>query len=306
MYSMTGYGKGVASVDDKTVTVEIKTVNHRYLDWGLKLPKPFLFLEDGIKKTISAAIARGHVDVFVTLEQQAGAEDEFVLNEALAAKYIAAAESLGSIVAGRQGPNPSQYLEFRTKMYEAALRQPDVIARKTAATDPEKAENDLREVTSKALEEALAKLKEMRLREGEALKADISAKLDCIEALLGEIEALAPQVVANYREAMTSRIAEVVDASKVDEARLATEVALFADHCCVDEEITRLHSHIASARALLEEAEPVGRKLDFLVQEFNREANTIGSKANDLGITSRVLAIKNEIEKLREQSANIE
>lgn len=301
MYSMTGYGKGVASEGGKTITVELKTVNHRYLDWGFKTPKNLIFLENTIKKKVGEAISRGHIDAFVTYEQEVGSADEFVLNKPLAEKYIAAANELGNLIFQSQGTKTSEDI-----ILQAALKQPDIIVRQQAAEDPEEAERQLTAIAELALSGALEKLKQMRLREGETLKADISLKLDNIEASLDRIKGFAPLVVQNYRAAMFARIDEVLEPSKIDAQRLATEVALYADHCCIDEEITRLGSHIAAMRALLEEDGPVGRKMDFLVQEFNREANTIGSKANDLNITTEVLAIKNEIEKLREQAANVE
>ncbi len=314
MYSMTGYGKGIASDGEKTVTVELKSVNHRYLDFGIKLPKNFLFVEDAVKKAIGAAISRGHIDVFLTYDQKAGSADDFAVDEQLAAKYIAAANALagqvmrsaikgvfmdGSMISSDE--RAAQNIILRE-----ALRQPDIIVRKQAAEDPAKLEAELTKLTMDALCAALENLKVMRAREGEALKTDVKKKLDNIAASLKVITELAPDVVKAYRESMTARIAEVLDPTKIDEQRLATEVALYADHCCIDEEITRLGTHISAMRALIEADEPVGRKMDFLVQEFNREANTIGSKANDIRITNEVLAIKNEIEKLREQAANIE
>lgn len=301
MFSMTGYGKGVASSNGRTISIELKSVNHRYLDLGIKLPKNFLFLEDTIKRAISGAISRGHVDVFLTYEQKVGSADDFAVDEGLASKYIAAARAL----AGMVGDFSDAQIADRIILKEA-LKQPDIIVRTQAAEDPKALESELAKLTTEALGVALENLKAMRAREGENLKADIKVKLDCISASLNDIKALAPDVVRAYREGLNARIAEVVEPSKTDEQRLATEVALYADHCCIDEEITRLSSHISAMRALIEDCEPVGRKMDFLVQEFNRETNTIGSKANDLRITKEVLAIKNEIEKLREQAANIE
>ena len=301
MYSMTGYGKGIASNGEKTITVELKSVNHRYLDLGIKLPKNFLFVEDGIKRAIGAAVSRGHVDVFLTYEQAAGSADDFVVDEQLASKYIAAANAIATQVMQFSDAKSAEEIILRE-----ALRQPDILVRKQSAQDPAKLEAELTALTLEALSKALENLKAMRAREGEALKADIMKKLDNIASSLDVIAGIAPDVVRAYRESMTARIAEVLDPTKIDEQRLATEVALYADHCCIDEEITRLNTHICAMRALLKADEPVGRKMDFLVQEFNREANTIGSKANDIRITNEVLSIKNEIEKLREQAANIE
>lgn len=291
MYSMTGYGKGIASADGKTITIEIKTVNHRYLDLGLKMPRSFLFLEDTVKKTISSAISRGHVDLFLTYEQTAAAEGEFTCDIELANSYLKAARELAVAACVANDITLS-----------SLVKVPDVIKRE----QPVENEELLRRLTEDALTDALENLKTMRRREGESLKADISAKLDSIESSLAIIVKNAPKVVADYKAGLEARIAEVLEPSKIDMARLATEVALFADHCAIDEETTRLSAHIAHMRALLTAEEPVGRKMEFLVQEFNRETNTIGSKANDLSITSEVLKIKNEIEKIREQSANIE
>lgn len=291
MYSMTGYGKGVAKADGKTITIEIKTVNHRYLDLGLKIPRNFIFLEDTIKKIIGGEISRGHVDLFLTYEQDSSADDAYTVDTDLAKNYVAAARRL------------AEYTGVEDDLTLSALvKVQDVIKREQPVED----EDLLKNLTEEALRGALENLKIMRGREGESLKADISQKLDNIEKSLEVIKAKAPQVVKSYKAGLEARIAEVLEPNKIDMQRLATEVALYADRCAIDEEITRLTAHIAHMRALICSAEPVGRKMDFLVQEFNRETNTIGSKANDMSITSEVLAIKNEIEKMREQSANIE
>lgn len=292
MYSMTGYGKGVASECGKTITVEIKTVNHRYLDLGLKMPRAFLFLEDAVKKGISSAISRGHADLFLTYEQEVTAEGAYTVDVDLAKGYLEAVRQLANSVDGITD-------DFTLT---SLVKVPDVIKREQPVEDEEL----LKKLTLTALEDALNNLKAMRKREGESLKADISEKLSSIERHLDVIKRRAPRVVEVYKAGLEARIAEVLEPSKIDMQRLATEVALFADHCAIDEEITRLTAHIAHMRTLLAAEEPVGRKMEFLVQEFNRETNTIGSKANDVLITENVLAIKNEIEKIREQSANIE
>lgn len=291
MYSMTGYGKGVAKRDGKTVTIEIKTVNHRFLDCNFKLPRTFLFVEDAVRKAVSGAISRGHVDLFLTYEQTSVDEGAYTVDVELANNYLCALRQLQSAT----GVADDVTLATLAKV-------PDVIVKEQAVED----EDLLRALTVEALDGALCNLKAMRQKEGVALKTDISQKLDKISDCLERIKEYAPEVVNDYRRALNARIAEVVEPSLVDMQRLATEVALFADHCAIDEEITRLSTHISNMRALLEADEPVGRKMDFLVQEFNRETNTIGSKANDMRITEQVLAIKNEIEKMREQAANIE
>lgn len=291
MHSMTGYGKGVSKRDGKTITIEIKTVNHRFLDCNIKLPRNFLFVEDRVKKAVSSAISRGHVDLYLTYEQSSTDEGAYTVDLELAKNYLTAVRQL------ENGTGLANDVTLST-----LLRVGDIVTRQQSVED----EDLLAEMTLEAASEALVNLKVMREKEGQSQKADIASKLDTIEACLDRIKEFAPKVVEDYRELLNARIAEVVEPSLVDKQRLATEVALYADHCAIDEEITRLSTHISNMRSLLEVTEPVGRKMDFLVQEFNRETNTIGSKANDMRITKEVLAIKNEIEKMREQAANIE
>lgn len=291
MHSMTGYGKGVSKRDGKTITIEIKTVNHRFLDCNIKLPRNFLFVEDRLKKAVSSAISRGHVDLYLTYEQSSTDEGAYTVDLELANNYLTAVRQL------ENGTGLANDVTLST-----LLRVGDIVTRQQSVED----EDLLAEMTLEAASEALVNLKVMREKEGQSQKADIASKLGTIEACLDRIKEFAPKVVEDYRELLNARIAEVVEPSLVDKQRLATEVALYADHCAIDEEITRLSTHISNMRSLLEATEPVGRKMDFLVQEFNRETNTIGSKANDMRITKEVLAIKNEIEKMREQAANIE
>ncbi len=291
MHSMTGYGKGVSKRDGKTITIEIKTVNHRFLDCNIKLPRNFLFVEDRVKKAVSSAISRGHVDLYLTYEQSSTDEGAYTVDLELANNYLTAVRQL------ENGTGLANDVTLST-----LLRVGDIVTRQQSVED----EDLLAEMTLEAASEALVNLKVMREKEGQSQKADIASKLGTIETCLDRIKEFAPKVVEDYRALLNARIAEVVEPSLVDKQRLATEVALYADHCAIDEEITRLSTHISNMRSLLEATEPVGRKMDFLVQEFNRETNTIGSKANDMRITKEVLAIKNEIEKMREQAANIE
>lgn len=291
MHSMTGYGKGVSKRDGKTITIEIKTVNHRFLDCNIKLPRNFLFVEDRVKKAVSSAISRGHVDLYLTYEQSSTDEGAYTVDLELANNYLTAVRQL------ENGTGLANDVTLST-----LLRVGDIVTRQQSVED----EDLLAEMTLEAASEALVNLKVMREKEGQSQKADIASKLGTVEACLDRIKEFAPKVVEDYRALLNARIAEVVEPSLVDKQRLATEVALYADHCAIDEEITRLSTHISNMRSLLEATEPVGRKMDFLVQEFNRETNTIGSKANDMRITKEVLAIKNEIEKMREQAANIE
>lgn len=291
MRSMTGYGKGTASRDGLTVTAEIKTVNHKFFDWSIKMPKGFLFVEDDAKRAVAAEVQRGHVDVYLTVERDAGVADDYAVDGNLALKYVRTAKNLAE----------STGVQYDVTV-SSLMKNPDIVSLKAAEIDDETAKS----VVLEALGEALVGLVAMREKEGVTQVADISAKLDAIESALGEIASVAPQVVADYRAKLAARIREALGDNLPEESRIATEVALFADKCAIDEEISRLTAHIAAMRAHLKNTAPVGRKLDFLVQEMNREANTIGSKANDLRITERVLAIKNDIEKIREQAQNVE
>ncbi len=291
MRSMTGYGKGTASRDGLTVTAEIKTVNHKFFDWSIKMPKGFLFVEDDAKRAVAAEVQRGHVDVYLTVERDAGVADDYAVDGNLALKYVRTAKNLAESTGVQYDVTAS-----------SLMKNPDIVSLKAAEIDDKTAKS----VVLEALGEALIGLVAMREKEGATQVADISAKLDAIESALGEIASVAPQVVADYRAKLAARIREALGDNLPEESRIATEVALFADKCAIDEEISRLTAHIAAMRAHLKSTAPVGRKLDFLVQEMNREANTIGSKANDLRITERVLAIKNDIEKIREQAQNVE
>jgi len=290
MYSMTGYGKGVASKNGLTYTIEIKTVNHKGLDWGLKLPRNLIFLEDSIKKTIQCYITRGHVDVFITYEKSSDADSKVNVDLSLAKAYVDACE----LIAAETG------IENNVKTADL-ISIPDLVS-KSYSDD----EDLLKELVISALEQAIKNLLVMRKKEGEALKLDLQSKLQTMRNYLSIIIERAPFVVVDYKAKLQDRIAELCAPQNVDESRLATEIALFADHCAIDEEITRLGMHIKHVEELLNDTKPVGRNIDFFVQEFIRETNTIGSKANDLVITTQVLALKNEIEKIREQACNIE
>ena len=291
MRSMTGYGKGTASSAGLTVTAEIKTVNHKFFDWNMKMPKGFLFVEDDAKKAVAGAVSRGHVDLYLTVEKQTAEAGEYRADAALARMYVDSARQL------------SETLGVPFDITASSLmKNPDIVTLSETEIDDE----TVRKVTLEAVSEAVLALVAMREREGAALAADLSEKLASIEASLEEVKKEAPRAVAEYRRKLRARIDEALGQLPLDEARLATEVALFADKCAIDEEISRLGAHIAAMRALIASQGQVGRKLDFLVQEMNRETNTIGSKANDLAITERVLAMKNDIEKIREQAQNAE
>ncbi len=292
MYSMTGYGKGVATKDGISITIEIKTVNNKGLDWGLKLPRNFIFLEDAIKKTISKQVARGHVDVFLTYQKTEIQHNALSVDVALAKNYLEIASALSKETG----------LENDVTL-SSLMRVPEVVVKDETKADDEEL---LKSLAIEAVTLALDALKAMRLHEGTVLKGDLSGKLDNMQTLLDVIITRAPKVVEEYKSKLNDRIKELCAPQVVDASRLATEVALFADRCAIDEEITRLGAHIAHAREVLDQTAPKGRTLDFIVQEFIRETNTIGSKANDLVITEQVLALKGEIEKFREQAANVE
>ena len=288
---MTGYGKGEVGEKGLEVTCEIKTVNNRYLDVSVKAPRVFSSLEEGIKSAVKEKLTRGHADVFITLKDRRERQTALALDKALASSYISVAKSLKEAF-----PEITDDLTLTS-----VLRYPEVLkADDTVALDEE-----MKTCLKLALTIALGKLNEMRLIEGERLKADMLARVDFIEKTVEEIAQRAPLVAKEYKDKLTARVKEYLDGASIDENRILTEVAVFTDKSNIDEELTRLRSHIAQFREICNEG-VVGRKLDFLVQEFNREANTTCSKSNDITITRLGLALKNEIEKIREQVQNIE
>ncbi len=291
MLSMTGYGRGEYKKDGIELCAEIKTVNNRYLDINVKAPKIFAACEDSVRATVRAKLTRGHADIYVSLNDKREKVRELYLDEGTAKAYAAAAEKIRKLF-------PQAVNDFSVT---SVLRYPDVIK----TDDQSSADEQCSRALIAALEIALDKLNAMRRTEGEKLKEDMLSRMGVIEKLVAGIEARAPLVVQGYKEKLEVKIKKILDGTEVDEARLLTEAALFADKSNIDEELTRLHSHICQFREICAQ-ELVGRKLDFLVQEFNREANTICSKSNDLEITRLGLALKNEIEKVREQVQNVE
>lgn len=291
MYSMTGYGRGTASLDGRELTIELKSVNNRFLDIGMKLPRQLSFLEDTLRKLLNDGLSRGHVDVFVNYRNLRSDAKTVRVDEALLKAYLTSA---------RESAKALDLVDDLT--LSRALTLPDVTTILPADED----QQALLELGRSVMTEAITNLKDMRRKEGERLKLDLSARMDTMTGYAQSIERRAPAVVEEYRAKLTSRIEELLGETEVDRARLATEVAIFADRAAIDEEIVRLNTHLLHFRELLEADEPVGRKMDFLVQEMNRECNTIGSKANDAELTSIVLLCKAEIEKLREQIQNIE
>ncbi len=291
MKSMTGYGKGVVSRDGRELTVELKSVNHRFLDVSMRLPRVLSCIEDTLRTTIAARLVRGHVDVFVNYRNTRDDAKTVRIDNTLLCAYVTAAKAANSVLALQDDLTLSN-----------VLRLPDV----TEIIPSDEDADALIALAKDAANLALDALIEMRIAEGGRLRTALSAGVDNMDVYREEILARAPFVAEEYRKKLNERIEAVLSDTEIDRARLATEVALFADRCCIDEELVRLKSHIAQFRAYLDASEPVGRNMDFIVQEMNRECNTIGSKANDAALTRSVLACKAEIEKLREQIQNVE
>lgn len=289
--SMTGYGRASETLNMRGITVEVKSVNHRFLDCAVKAPRAYSFLDDAIKTALSASTARGKVDVFVTIDNSESEDVCVKLNEPLLRGYLEAINKLGSDYGVK---NSVSAMEL--------LRLPDVMTVEKQEADAEELTADVVSVLKLALEGH----SEMRIKEGARLAEDILSRLETIEKLAGVVEERSPKCVEEYREKLEARMREVLESAMIEPQRILTEAAIFADKIAVDEETVRLHSHIAQFREMLRNGGAIGRKLDFLVQELNREVNTIGSKANDLEVTSIVVDIKAEIEKIREQVQNIE
>ena len=290
--SMTGYGRAEEKTAGGTITVEVRSVNNRYLDCSVRIPRLYLFAEEGLKSRVQDTISRGKVDVFVTLDSAGAEQVKVTVNQPAADAYYAALKGLAAAYG----------LEERDITVSLLSRFPEVLVAEKVEAD---AEETAREIGA-VLDRALADFDQMRAREGERLREDILARAAAIEDMVGQVEARSPQTVAEYRAKLEARMQEVLSNTQLDPARILTEAAIFADKVAVDEETVRLRSHIGQLRELLSRGGPVGRKLDFLIQEFNREANTIGSKCSDLDIARQVVDIKAEIEKIREQVQNIE
>ena len=289
--SMTGYGNGKGFSGKTEISIEIKSVNSRFLDCTFKMPRTLYALEESLKAVVSKYVARGKVDIYISLDSSNADDVEIRINRPLAEAYIKALNSL------------SMDYELNHRVCAVDLtRFPDVLVAEKAEADIGQLGTDI----SVILEQALVSFDEMRNREGARLSADISERLDGIEKLTESIIKISPVSVAEYRKKLELRMREVLEDTTIDESRILTEAALFADRVAIDEETVRLQSHANQIRIMLQSSEPIGRKLDFLVQELNREANTIGSKANDTEMSKLVIELKSEIEKIKEQAQNIE
>ena len=289
--SMTGYGRGQQLLHGRSITVEIRSVNHRYFEFSCRTPRGCAFLEDRLKRTLQQAISRGKVEVSLTLQTVESRGGAVAVDHALAGQYLTALRTLAA-----------EYGLTDDLTLSTVARLPDLFTVCRGEEDEEELAADVLSV----LQEALDRFVAMREAEGERLRADVLSRLFTLEEHLAFVEERSPQTVAEYRARLTAKLNELLGGAVADEARILTEAAIVADRLAVDEETVRLHSHIAQLRGILDCAEPVGRKLDFLVQEMNRETNTIGSKCSDTAIAGHVVEMKSEIEKIREQIQNIE
>ena len=289
--SMTGYGSAKGTVEGLEISVELKSVNNRYLDCSVRLPRSFLFAEEMVKSHVQSHISRGKVDVFVSVDSSDAGEMTVKVNEALLKGYI---EAIGHI--------SREYGLVNDMTALNVSRFPDVLSVEKKDLNAEAISEGMAEIVEAALRDFDA----MRLREGEKLRDDVLSRLDTIHALVSRVEEKAPETVAEYRARLEQKMAEVLGTTGIDENRILAEAAIFADHIAVDEETVRLRSHMSQLRTMINGSSPTGRKIDFLIQEFNREANTIGSKCQNSEIAHVVVDLKSEIEKIREQIQNIE
>jgi len=289
--TMTGYGSASGSSGKLELPIEIRSVNNRYLDCTMKMPRVFAAFEESLKAVVHNHISRGKVDVYITIDSSKADDVEIKVNRPLVAAYVAAIREMAQEYGLSGDINAIDLTRF-----------PDVLQAEKREADPEQLCGDI----SAVLVEALSGFNEMRIREGEKLCIDITSRLYEIEKLTAMAEEVSPRSVAEFRKKLEARMSEVLQTSDIDEQRILTEAAIFAERVATNEETVRLRSHVSQLRTLLRSNEPVGRKIDFLVQEFNREANTIGSKGNDTDMSKIIVDLKAEIEKIREQAQNIE
>ena len=289
--SMTGYGRHESVLHGRTLVIELKSVNNRYLDCNVRLPRVYICAEDGVQRRVKEVISRGKVDVYVNIENNTEEAVSVTLNQPVAAGYMDALRKMADTF----GLKPDVSIDLLSKF-------PDVFKVDKVPEDLEELTADIHAVT----EEALRDFDAMRCREGEKLEADLLGRLDTLEDFTHQVEQRSPQTVADYRARLTAKLQEVLADRQLDESRVLTEAAIFADKVAVDEETVRLRSHLEQMNNMLTTGGAVGRKLDFLLQEMNREANTIGSKCTDVRLARVVVEIKAELEKIREQTQNIE
>ena len=289
--SMTGYGSAKGAVEGLEIRVELKSVNNRYLDASVRLPRSFLFAEEMVKACVQKHISRGKVDVFVNVDSSVAGDMTVKVNEGLLKGYV---EAIRHIAA--------EYSLEDDLTAQSVSRFPDVLTVEKKDLDAEAISAGIEKIVEDALEDFDA----MRTREGEKLRDDVLSRLETIRTLVEQVEEKAPETVAAYRSRLEQKMAEVLSSAGIDENRILAEAAIFADHIAVDEETVRLRSHMSQLTGMINGNSPTGRKIDFLIQEFNREANTIGSKCQNSQIAHVVVDLKSEIEKIREQIQNIE
>ena len=289
--SMTGYGRAQKILSGRDILVEIRSVNHRYYEYSSRIPRAYSYIDEKLKALLKTSVSRGKVEVSVTINNIEAKESEISINKAVAEGYVNALRSV------------SDELGLKDDLVLSKLiKLPEIFVVQKAPDNQEQIWADIAEVA----DEALSKFVEMRSTEGEKLKNDIIAKADFILGMVAQVEELSPQTVENYRNRLYQKLSEILENKDIDEQRILTESAVFAEKIAVDEETVRLRSHVSQLKNMFDSDDPVGRKLDFIVQEMNREVNTIGSKAQDLNITKIVVELKAKIEKIREQIQNIE
>lgn len=288
---MTGYGRRECIIDGKKILVEIKSVNHRFADYNIKVPRHLGFLEERIKKLASKSVTRGKIDIFVSVESSEDADKDIILNKALAKSYIDALYELRDTFGLKDDITVSKVASYN-EIFRSERKEED--------------EDAVWDMVSTVMNGAVEDFNAMRLREGSRIEADLVARIEYMRSLASKVDERSPQTVKEYSDRLYARIKEVLADKTVDESRVLTEVAIFADKIAVNEETVRLASHFDEFNEIINSGEPAGRRLDFLIQEINREVNTIGSKAQDIKIAKIVVTLKGEIEKLREQIQNIE
>ena len=291
VHSMTGYGRAMQSLNGKEITVELRSVNNRFLDCNVKMPRAFSYAEDAVKQAVKQSVSRGKVDVYISVQVTAEENVRVNLNRPVLEGYLQALQSIAKDYPVRDDISATSLTRF-----------PDVFVVEKAEEDEEQNTADIVQVAK----EAICAYNAMRQTEGAAMVADLRNRAATILDYVSRIEERSPQTVQEYRARLENKMREVLENTNIDESRILTEAAIFADKVCVDEETVRLRSHFDQLEALVKSGGPIGRKLDFLLQEMNRESNTIGSKCNDLELTRYVVEIKSELEKIREQIQNIE
>lgn len=288
---MTGFGRAESVTKDRKIVIEMKSVNHRYCDMNIKMPKKFNFFEASIRNHLKTYIGRGKIDIFITYEDYRESNVCVKYNQEIAAEYVKYLQQM------------AENFQLKSDLSSVALsRFPEVMTLEEQTVD----EEELWKEIATILDEAATQFVESRTKEGETLRTDLISKLDSMLDMVDYIEKTSPSLVDDYRNRLEAKVQELLESTAVDESRILTEVTIYADKICVDEETVRLRSHIENTKAILLEGGNVGRKLDFIAQEMNREANTILSKANSLDISNKAIDLKTEIEKVREQIQNIE